>query len=291
MKKPQWVTVGAGAILTIAIFVFGRTIPLKKNITSGIHSEHDGHDHGSSAASTISIDSILNNAKKQLSTEQVTRLSLLESSISRGDVKDQQLKVYHQLSHFWGDSLRFFPAYAWYEAEAARLENSEKNLTFAAHLFLSSLLESNDPDVEMIKWKALQAKDLFERSLNINPANDSARVGIGASYLFGNISATPMEGINMIREVTERDSTHVYAQMMLVKGSLISGQFDKAISRLNTVHRIQPDNIEAILMLADVNERTGDKKTAAEWYRKSLAYISRPDLRSEIEKRIAELTK
>ncbi len=44
--------------------------------------------------------------------------------------------------------------------------------------------------------------------------------------------------------------------MMLAKGSLMSGQYDKAISRLETVNRMQPDNLEAILMLADVYERT-----------------------------------
>ena len=100
----------------------------------------------------------------------------------------------------------------------------------------------------------MQAKDLFERSLKINPDNDSAKVGIGACYLFGNISAAPMEGILKIREVVEKDSTNLYAQMMLVRGSLLSGQYDKAISRLETVNRIKPDDIDAILLLAEVYE-------------------------------------
>ena len=73
------------------------------------------------------------------------------------------------------------------------------------------------------QWKALQAKDLFERSLKINPDNDSAKVGLGACYLFGDISATPMEGILKIREVVEKDSTNIYAQMMLVGVHLIPG--------------------------------------------------------------------
>ncbi|MEI9910124.1 MAG: tetratricopeptide repeat protein [Bacteroidota bacterium] len=47
--------------------------------------------------------------------------------------------------------------------------------------------------------------------------------------------------------------------MMLAKGSLVSGQYDKAISRLQTINRMQPANPEAILMLADVSERTGDR--------------------------------
>jgi tetratricopeptide (TPR) repeat protein len=230
-------------------------------------------------------------SRKQLNQDQSTRLAMLENSISRGDVKEQKLKVYHQLAHFWGDSMGFFPPYAWYEAEGARLENSEKSLTFAAHLFLSSLQEDQQADAQLTKWKALQARDLFERSLKINPNNDSSKVGLGACYLFGNISATPMEGINMIREVTQKDSTNVYAQMMLVQGSLVSGQFDKAITRLQAVNRMHPDNIEAILLLADLYERNNDKATAISWYKKSLSLIKRADLKEVIEKRINDLSK
>ena len=287
MKKPQWITIGIALILVVAIYFLGRTIPEKKAVATETHSEDDGHDHGTS--NDLTIDSILLIAKKQLNNEQITRITQLENSISRGDVKEQQIKVYHQLSHFWGDSMRFFPPYAWYEAEAARLENSEKSLTFAAHLFLENLQQ--EPNQRIVKWEALQAKDLFERSLKINPANDSAKVGLGACYLFGNISPNPMEGISKIREVVDKDSTNVYAQLTMVKGLMISGQTSKAIERLQTVNRVQPSNIEAILMLAELHERKGDKLIAADWYKKSLAFINRADVRAEIEKRIAELSK
>ena len=290
MKKPQWITIGTAVLLTAAIFIFGRTVP-KKNIAVAAentpHSADDGHDHDD--LQPISIDTILILAKKQLSTEQVVRLNTLENSITRGDVKEQQLKVYHQLSHFWADSIRIFEPYAWYEAEAARLENSEKNLTFAARLFLENL--QNDETVRRRTWKALQAKDLFERSLKINPDNDSAKVGLGACYLFGNISSAPMEGIAKIREVVEKDSTNIYAQMTLAKGALVSGQYDKAISRLQTVIRLDPANVETILLLADLNERVGNKINAISWYQKSLQYVKLQDARKEIEKRIEELRK
>ena len=289
MKKPQWIVIGASILIVAAIFSFGRTIPLKskKAVTDNQqHSPDDGHDHGVAA---ISADSILAMAKKQLNTEQLVRLNTLENSISRGDVKAQQLKVYHQLSHFWSDSIGLFEPYAWYEAEAARLENSEKTLTFAAHLFLENLQQTRDP--ALVKWKALQAKDLFERSLKINPDNDSSQVGLGAAYLFGNISETPMEGISKIRQVVDKDSTNVFAQMMLAKGSMISGQNDKAIERLRTINRHQPENVEAILLLADVYERMKEKGNAIYWYRLSLKYVNRPDIRKEIENRIQELEK
>ncbi|HYM95566.1 MAG TPA: tetratricopeptide repeat protein [Chitinophagaceae bacterium] len=282
MKKPQWIVVGIGIVLVTLLFFFGKTIPEKKPVLSG-------QNNAQTTNQQVSIDSILTLAKKQLSKEQVLRLSMLENSISRGDVKDQKIKILHQLAHFWADSAGVFEPYAWYEAEAARLENSEKSLTFAAQLFLDNL--QTDEVQERRRWKALQAKDLFERSLKINPANDSAQIGLGACYIFGGISAMPMEGILKVKAIADQDSTNIYALMTLAKGSVMSGQYDKAISRLESVNRIQAGNTEAILMLADVYERTGDKKNAIAWYQKSLQYVNRPDVKAEVEKRIDELKK
>lgn len=282
MKKAQWITAVTGLVAVVLLFIFGRTIPEHKAVQpvtqmAGMQQE------------AVSTDTILYYAKMQVKPEQVIWLNTLENSISRGDVKDQKLKMLHQLAHFWSDTAAIFEPYAWYEAEAARLENSEKSLTFAARLFLDNL--QNDDDGARRKWKALQAKDLFERSLSIDPADDSAKIGLGACYLFGNISATPMEGILKIREVAAKDSTNCYAQIMLAKGSLISGQYDKAIPRLETVARLQPDNAEAVLMLADIQERLGNKEAAVSWYERSLRMVKQPDALAEIRKRIAALKK
>lgn len=276
MKKQQWITAGIGIGLVVLIYFFGRTIPVKN--TAAI---------ASSSTQEVAFDSILAHAKERLNNEQVLYLNQLENSISRGDVQTQQLEVYHQLAHFWKDSARVFEPYAFYEAEAARLENSEKNLTFAAHLFLSNLQAEGNPDLK--DWKAKQAKDLFERSLKINPDNDSAIVGVGATYLFGNISDNPMEGISMVRQVLDKDSTNIFAIMTLGRGSVISGQSDKAIERFEQAHLIQPGNLEAILSLADIYEKKGDKKQAINWYSKSLEFIEIPGLRAEVEKRINDL--
>jgi tetratricopeptide (TPR) repeat protein len=280
VNKPQWITIVVGICLVATLYIFGRIVPHKKNIQE---------PSIQTAASPISIDTILTLAKKQLTSEQVVRLNTLENSISRGDVKGQQLKIYHQLAHFWSDSIGIFEPYAWYEAEAARLENSEKSLTFAAQLFLDNL--QTDAVTQRRQWKALQAKDLFERSLTINPDNDSAKVGLGACYIFGDISSMPMEGIAKIRQVVDKDSTNIYAQMMLAKGSVRSGQYDKAITRLQTIIRLKPNNIEALLVLADVYERMGNTNNAIKWYQESLKHVDRQDIKNEIENRIKELSK
>lgn len=278
MKKPQLISVIVSIILVIILFFFGKT-------TTG------GNQVGqvtSPSSDEINIDTILNHAKEQLKPWQVTWLGTLEKSVIRGDVKNQQLDVYHQLAHFWKDSARIFEPYAWYEAEAARLEYSEKSLTFAAHLFLDNLRGEENPKLK--KWKALQAKDLFERSLKINEKNDSSLIGLGACYIFGGIADNPMEGIQKVRQVIEKDSTNIYAHITLGHGSVISGQYDKAIDRFEKVTRLQPENLEALIMLAEVYERKADKLSAIMWYRKAVTVVKNPDLQRELMKRIDDLS-
>jgi hypothetical protein len=116
VKKPQWVTILTGICLVAVIYLFGRTVP---------HRKAQPASKSENALPTYSIDSVITIAKARISPEQSSRITALEHSISRGDVKNQQLDVYHQLAHFWGDTAAIFDPYAWYEAEAARLENSE----------------------------------------------------------------------------------------------------------------------------------------------------------------------
>ena len=284
MKKPQWITLAVAFILVVILYVFGRIVPEKKINTTR---EPDV------AENRVSTDSILSDAKKRLDAAQIVRLNALENSGVKGNAVEQKVKIYHQLAHFWADTGQIFEPYAWYEAEAARLENSEKSLTFAAHLFLQNMRGESDQPLKA--WKALEAKDLFERSLKINPQNDSSIVGLGACYIFGGISASPMEGILKVRAVADKDSSNIFAQEVLGHGSIYSGQYDKAIARFETVYRLSSDKegtkLEACLMLAEAYERKEDRLSAVNWYKKSLSLIKNPEVKEEVTKRIDELSK
>jgi len=56
-----------------------------------------------------------------------------------------------------------------------------------------------------------------------------------------------------------------------------------------TVVQKQPDNIEAMLDLAQTYERVGDKVNAAKWYNASLKYVPASNARTEIESKIKSL--
>jgi tetratricopeptide (TPR) repeat protein len=279
VKKQQLVLLSGGLILLVLLYFFGNTTPPSTNSTVV--------NSGNTTSGTITTADVLNAAKKNLSAQQLSQLVQLENSVVRGDVKEQKIRIYRQLASYWQDSLHNQEIAAYYFGESAKLENSEKNINFAARLLLQYVTSEENPAMQT--WLATNAKALFEQSLQINPNNDSVQVELGACYLFGNISSTPMDGILKIKQVTDRDPNNMYAQLMLGLGDIKSGQYDKAIERLQLVAKKEPDNLQAVFNLAETFERKGDKSNAVAWYRKVENMINVPEAKQEIEQRIKTL--
>lgn len=283
MKKQQWVVVFSGLVLLLSLYFLGRTKPNNTKPPQTAQSQS-----GDSHEEHLETEKILETAKSRLPAGQQAWVTAKENSITRGDVTAQKIKLYNDLAYFWKDSARVFEPFAYYLGEKSKLENSEKSLTFAAHLYLKQLKTVDQHALQV--WMADQAADLFRHALQINPDNDSSKVGLGSSYIFGAHGAsTPMEGIQKILEVVQKDSTNIYAQFMLGYGGIMTGQYDKAIERLNTVVKLEPDNVEAIFLLAEACERQGENAKAAEWYEAGKKFIQNPDAIEAIDKRIQEL--
>ncbi|MDP1971923.1 MAG: hypothetical protein Q8J87_03050, partial [Sediminibacterium sp.] len=89
MKKQQYVLSAIALILCIALYIGGKTVPDKTAATA--HTEGDGHDHSAESPQKIDFKSILAAAKATITPNQSQRLTALENSVTRGDVKEQQI--------------------------------------------------------------------------------------------------------------------------------------------------------------------------------------------------------
>jgi tetratricopeptide (TPR) repeat protein len=286
MKKQQIWVAGTGVLILLVLYFFGNTVP-----------PHKKPDAAAGSASTapgrksIGLQDILSELEAHLTPAQSSYVNRLRQSVVRGDVAAQQLNADRQLARFWKDSVTDgFLLYAYYTGEAAKLENSEKSLSFAARKFLDGL--QMQEDARLKGWMATAAKELFEKALSINGADDSAKVGLGASYIFGADAGDPtevMQGIQQILEVVRRDSTNMYAQFMLGVGGIESGQYDKAIERLTIVVRHEPGNVEALLLLAEADQRKGDKIAAVKNYQAAKKLVGNPEMVQAIDQQIKTL--
>ena len=280
MKKQQLILTGIGILLISLLFFVGTIVANKE--TTVIPSA------AKSLTPQFSLDKYLLTAKQKLPVNQQNYLANLENSVKRGDVREQQIKAFNQLSVFWKDSAQVLDLYNYYAAESAKLVNSEKNLTFAAQLILRDL--RNEEDLAKRGWKAEEAISLFEKAIELNPINDSLKVGLGSCYVFGKGMAgdaqSTMKGIQQLLQVVKKDSANMQAQLVLGIGGVISTQFDKAVDRLQTVVKNEPANIEAISWLADAYAGKGDKPNALKWYEISKRIINNPAYSKEVDERI-----
>ena len=280
MKKQALLAI-AGAVTVLLLFWFGRTTETKKAVQLPM----------TSGPKEFDVQQFINSTKLKLSPEQEVFISKLENGISRGNVPAQQVQAYNSLANFWKDSLQLLEPYLFYLGKAAKLDNSEKSLTFAGQIFLEAL--RGEQDESKLSWETREAIELFENAIRLNPANDDLRIGLGSAYVYGkgrggNPEET-MKGIQELLAVARKDSNNMKAQMVLGVGGLVSGQFDKALERFQRVVNKEPENLEAIAYLADAYAAKGNKEEAIKWYTISKRVANNPRYAEEVDKRIKSL--
>lgn len=272
---------GAGAILLFALLIFGKTEIPKTEVPAAAQS----------AIPEFNIQTAISQEKQKLSPVQLLYVTNIENSISRGDVKKQSENQYSILASFWKDSASSFVPYAYYLSESAKLDNSEKNLTFAARLILENMRRETKTDLKV--WEAKTAATLFEKALQLNPENDDLKVGLGSCYVYGEgmvgDAQQTMKGIQQLLQVVKKDSNNMQAQLVLGIGAVISNQNDKAIERLKKVVAFDAHNLEAVSWLADAYAAEGDKKNAIKWYEQSKHLVNNPAYSKEVDERIKTL--
>ncbi len=276
MRKQYLLLIGGLALICL-LFFFGKTtvpFPPRPKMENSVPA--------------YNINSSILSVKESLSNSQQLHVTELENSISRGDVKEQQIKSYNSLAEFYRDSVKNIELYIYYTGEAAKLDNSEKNLTFAARLYLTAL--RGEHDEAKLEWEGNSAISLFEKALALNPENTDLKIGLGSSYIFGKgKSGDPQEtmaGVQQLLSVVRKDSNNMKAQLVLGIGGFVSGQYDKAIPRFLKVVNAEPNNVEAIAFLADTYAATGQKADAVKWYTRSKELVNDPSYSKEVDDRI-----
>ena len=279
MKK-QIILVATGILLVVALFFLGKTVSDTKPVATMPVQKTQGFD----------IEKFISKEKNNLTVTQLNFLSQIEDSTASSTNK---ISAYNSLAAFWKDSIHLFEPFAYYTEASAKLDNSEKSLTFAAQIFLEGL--RGEDDLAKVEWESGEAISLYEKALALNPENDDLKIELASCYIYGKgRSGDPqetMKGIQQLLSVVRKDSTNMKAQMVLGVGGYVSGQYDKAIARLKKVVTAQPDNFEAIAFLADTYAAQGNKAEAIKWYTVSKSLSNNPDYNNEVDKRIKTLQK
>ncbi len=231
-----------------------------------------------------SFDSIISASSGQLSKTAADSVSAIENELSAIRDSSRMAAVFIRLSKLW-ERNKQLPVAAYYGAKAAKLENSEKKLTFAGQFFLQ--LMENEGSMSMQAWEAAEAVSCLEQSLKLDPGSEETKLALATGYIEG--TGEPMRGVQILLAITREKPDDIPANMLLGRMSIQSGQFDKALGRFETVLKQEPDNKEALYFLAQAYEGKGDKKKAIELLEKCKKVVNDPGFSSEIDQHINSL--
>ena len=92
-----------------------------------------------------------------------------------------------------------------------------------------------------------------------------------------------MAGVTILLDVIKKDPDNIRAGLTLGRLSLVSGQFEKAIQRLDHILKLEPDNTEALLYLAGVYEQTNQKQKAIQYYERCRDLSENPETSQKID--------
>ena len=233
------------------------------------------------AVRPISFDSVLAASFRQLPAHAQEEIQQIEKQTGAMSDSSQMAPVFTTLAKTWQQHKQF-PVAAYYYAKAAKLENSEKKLNFAGQFFLDILHDAGSAEMQM--WEAEEAVACFQRSLELNPDNDTAKMALAAGYIEG--TGETMKGVQLLLGIVREKPGNIAANLMLGRMSIQSGQYDKAIQRYETVLQQEPENTEALYFLAEAWKGKGNKQKAIELLEKCKKIVNKPEFSRDIDEYI-----
>ena len=268
-------------VILLAVFLFTRDIKglvKPKKQTTGV----PAGGQLTSAGSTINLTEVSTAAKNSINANLAAEITTLENAYKTAS-DDEQVNAAKVLAEKWDDVEQAIPSALYLEIVANKQRNLANWLAAGGRLMKAF---DNTQDSLMSPVLLQKANVAYTNAVALDSASLEAKTGLGVTIVNG--MGAPMSGIAMLLDVVKKDPKNLKANMSLGTFAIKSGQFDKAITRFNSIIAIQPSP-DAYFYLATAYENLGKNKEAVEAYLNSKKLAANPTLSTFIDKKVAEL--
>lgn len=188
------------------------------------------------------------------------------------------------ISNTW-DSLGFKLAGAHYFFKMAGRLNDENSWFNAGMKFYD--FAATCPDTSIQIYASKEAIVAFEKVIILNENNIEAKNALAICYIQNDLDI--MKGVQLLKDVTRRDSNNVDANYTLGMLSMRSGQYDKAAERFKTLVRVQPMTPEFHYYLGETYSQLGKKMDAIKSFETFKGLVPDEKAKKDIESIINNL--
>jgi thioredoxin-like negative regulator of GroEL len=149
-----------------------------------------------------------------------------------------------------------------YAQRVADAEKTDEAWSIAGANFYLALQKATDPNLR--EFCSKRAAEAFQNAASLNPTKLEHRLNMALCFVENPPADNPMKGILQLRELDAQNPENTVVNFQLARLAIKTGQFDKAIVRLERIIAKEPQNTRFICLLADAYAGKGDPK-AAEW--------------------------
>ncbi len=171
------------------------------------------------------------------------------------------------------DSMRQYGYAAYLSERLATINKSWYRHSQSSRYYLMENYSNNNPTNSLMYYQ--RAKVNLEKSLELNPNNNSAKIDLAICVKTINDVLPPsdplafMQPAKLLLDVVKNDSNNADAQYYLGRLAVESNQYEKAIVRLKKVVSLQPQNKEIYSEIAEIYQLMGNDKEAKQWLEKA----------------------
>lgn len=219
------------------------------------------------SATNTSISAILPKAKSNLSFDTMAIISSIEKELAASTVDSVKVVYLKKLAGTWYDVKRADVS-GYYAEQIALILNDEASWSIAGTTYMIGARNAKEQKIK--DFCVSNAIKAFENAISINPSNYAHKVNLALCYTENPPEGNPMKGILMLREYNEQAPENVLVLTTLARLAIQTNQIDKAIERLNTALRVEPDNKKVNCLLVQAYDRLGDKEKAAQFAAKCI---------------------
>jgi thioredoxin-like negative regulator of GroEL len=201
---------------------------------------------------TLDIKDRIEHALESLAPAQKADIQALTEKIEKGGPS-----VLKQLSGAWHNNGHDEIA-AHYAEEVAKKENTDEAWSIAGANYYLGIQQSEDKDVrDFCRDKAV---DAFQSAASLNPTKLEHRINLALCYTENPVQDNPMKGILMLRELDTQNPENVAVNVQLARLAIKTGQYDKAVGRLEKIIVKETNNPKVICLLAEAYEGAKNPK-------------------------------
>jgi tetratricopeptide (TPR) repeat protein len=252
MTKQQGWLIGS-AVVFFVILYFGCDTKSKfqKTIADSSHKSMSATDP----------QTLLAAARKNLSPAQLAEIQPLDAALqSPNPIPAQQIEALKKVSgayHRFGQEA----AAAHFAEQVAELDKSEAAWSVAGANYFLAIRTVQDKAIR--DFCTQHAVAAFQNAASLNPTHLEHKINLALCYTENPLPDDPMKGILLLRELDTAHPDNTAINVQLARLAIKTGQFERAIGRLEKVLAREPNSKQANCLAVEAYTGAGNAAKAA----------------------------